>query len=92
MYLNRSADGEPQQFEFGLAEMAMFGAEHGPLDRAKLNVYFADRRVAKDLSCRVFAPGSWGHAPPGTSDLTMHGGAIRCSAWEFLSVDPPEPT
>jgi len=89
VYLNRPAEGGTQQFEFGLAEMTMFGAEHRPLDHAKLNAYFDERRKAKDLSCVVFTAGSWGHAPKGTNDQQMHGVVLQRNAWEYLGVEPP---
>jgi hypothetical protein len=84
LYHNRSVDGAPQQFSFGVAQVAMFGAEVAPADRANMLLYFESKRRDPEQPLMFYAPQSYGHAPRGTKNLTMTGPVQRLRVQDVL--------
>jgi hypothetical protein len=75
-FQNRAADGGPQDFEFGVSEVALYSREHRAVDRANLLLWFDDSRT-RDHPLMIYTPGPFGHAPRGTQNIAMTG-AVRC--------------
>ncbi|KAA5548416.1 hypothetical protein [Adhaeribacter rhizoryzae] len=69
-YLNRSKEKEKQEFEFGLAEMMMYGKILDDLEKVKLLNYFSQKSHEKLI---WFNKNSFGYSPAGTSDIKMEG-------------------
>ncbi|MEN3327019.1 MAG: hypothetical protein V7638_1826 [Acidobacteriota bacterium] len=71
-YHNKSVEGAPQEFSFGLAHLSMHGAELSSLDAARMFTYI-NSQITDDLALVLYSPKSFGHAPRGTKDYEMTG-------------------
>lgn len=81
---NRSVDGKPQLFSFGVGEFVMFNRECSPVDAANNFVYFGKKMRDPDLTFLVYSPEAYGHSPKGTKDLKLAGSVQRDSASTIL--------
>lgn len=86
-YHNKSFDGPPQNFRFGVASVVMIGRELGPADHANMLLYTAIKRAEPDLKAMVFSPQAFGLAAKGTKNLTITGRATLQLVRELLK--PP---
>jgi hypothetical protein len=83
-FLNKSVEGSPQEFSFGLAEISMHGSELSPIDAARMFTYFHGQTADDDLTLVLFSPKSYGHAPQGTKDLKMTGTVRKLKIKDIL--------
>jgi hypothetical protein len=90
-YFNRPFESVSDGLRFGLVELAAYGGELSLLDRGAVYRYFNDRRPDLDAPCVLFSEGSFGHAPPGTKDMSMTGKVIRSTVRAVLeNAGPPD--
>ena len=68
---NKSKGTEEPGLIFGLGEIVMTGGETTPLQRAKMLLYFDNKREQAQHFLS-FTPSSYGSAAPGTRDLQLH--------------------
>lgn len=74
-YHNKSFDGPPQNFSFGVGSVVMIGRELGPEDKANMLLHMGRKRADPDLKAMVFSPQAFGLAARGTKNLTITGHA-----------------
>jgi hypothetical protein len=83
-FQNKSCNGPPQRFSFGLGEVLAYGKEMSPIDAAKLLIYFHDKLRNPDLPLCFFLPEAYGHAPRGTKNFQMTGSVRKETARRVL--------
>jgi hypothetical protein len=88
-YFNRSFESPSDGLRFGLVQLAAYGGEQSLLDRGAVYRYFNDRRPDLDAPCVFFSEGSFGHAPPGTKNMSMTGKVIRSNVRAVLENTVP---
>src|SRR5215211_8645985 len=62
---NKSTDGPPQDFSFGLAELVLVGAQHSASDRANMLLYEEGKRTDPTLKLVLYGPNSFARSAPG---------------------------
>jgi hypothetical protein len=84
-YWNRSAEEVGRGLTFGLARVLSIGGELRPINRARLLL----RNNQEQFPARAFhffTPGNYGHEPPGTKTMQMHG-TVRIRTLESLQTE-----
>lgn len=81
---NKSVEGPPQEFSFGLAEISMHRSQISRIDAARMFTYFHGRTTDDNLQLFLFSPKSYGHAPTGTTDPKMTGTVRRLKVRDVL--------
>lgn len=85
-YHNRSVDGGPQQFSFGVGEVIMVGTDIDPASAANLLLYSLQKRADDELQVILYAPGAFAHAAKGTKKLTTSGRVTRVRARDAVGA------
>ncbi len=86
-FQNKSVDGPPQRFSFGLGEVRGYGQEMNPIDSAKLFLYFHDKRQDPDLPLCFYSAESYGHARKGTKNIQMTGSVRKETVRRVLGAN-----